>query len=515
MRPGRVPRTPARTSRWRWRWTGATPCSVMRCVTGPRTWRRPRSSPAPWTDCRVRSRPRSSRWPRSGWSATRPSSGPVSWPGSAGGSWTWSPPRSPTPPKPDAWPPWRRPPTARPGSALRRVGDGTTRITGLLPDAAATRLATYLEAFTNPRKDPEGRGPVLTQAGDPLDRLPYPRRLGEAFLHLLEVVDPKRLPVHGGDATTLLVTMTLDQLRTELATAEVIGASHVPGDDDGCYLTAAEARRLACNANHHPRRPGRAVGDPGPGPRRAAVHRGPAQGTAPPRPDLPRRGLRHPRHLVRGPPLEPLGTRRSDRPRQRRPALPTPPPTHPRRRLPRRTTPHRRHQIPPTQIEVSRPAPAAGSTGPAGRAGRSLEHLFGAVLDFFRTGALSSYTCSIERLIERPPGGGPSGLSVVADRQGSDKSRQAATMTATSPGGPMSTIVITPPRTVTTSPSCGPSRAAGPPAGHRPSGRRRGSADPARQARGPPGIARSSCSRWPCGSAPVRRPPTVPSRPAW
>lgn len=36
---------------------------------------------------------------------------------------------------------------------LRRVGDGTTRINGLLPDLAATRLALYLEAFTNPPQD--------------------------------------------------------------------------------------------------------------------------------------------------------------------------------------------------------------------------------------------------------------------------------------------------------------------------------------------------------------------------
>ena len=33
---------------------------------------------------------------------------------------------------------------------MRRLGDGTTRISSRLPDAAATRLATYLEAFTNP-----------------------------------------------------------------------------------------------------------------------------------------------------------------------------------------------------------------------------------------------------------------------------------------------------------------------------------------------------------------------------
>ena len=34
---------------------------------------------------------------------------------------------------------------------MRRLGDGTTRISSRVPDAAATRLATYLEAFTNPR----------------------------------------------------------------------------------------------------------------------------------------------------------------------------------------------------------------------------------------------------------------------------------------------------------------------------------------------------------------------------
>jgi len=122
--------------------------------------------------------------------------------------------------------------------ALRRVGDGTTQINGLLPDAAATRLATYLEAFTNPRKT----------AGDPLARLPYPRRLGHAFCSLLEAVDPTRLPRHGGDATTIMVTLSLDQLRTELATAEIIGASHLPGDDDPVMITAHEARRLACHA---------------------------------------------------------------------------------------------------------------------------------------------------------------------------------------------------------------------------------------------------------------------------
>ena len=132
---------------------------------------------------------------------------------------------------------------------LRRIGDGTTQINGLLPDATATRLATYLEAFTNPRKanDRPNTDPGAA-AGDPLVRLTYPRRLGHAFCQLLESLDPARLPRHGGDATTIMVTLSLDQLRNQLATAEIIGASHLPGDDDPVLITAAEARRLACNA---------------------------------------------------------------------------------------------------------------------------------------------------------------------------------------------------------------------------------------------------------------------------
>ncbi|CUR56587.1 putative HNH endonuclease [metagenome] len=120
---------------------------------------------------------------------------------------------------------------------LRRLGDGTTRLHGILPDATATRLLTYLEAFTNPRKhDPDSM------------RLPYPRLLGEACCQLLEVVDPTRLPQHAGDATTLIVTIPLETLRSELGVAGILGGS-VPGDElTGDTITANEARRLACTA---------------------------------------------------------------------------------------------------------------------------------------------------------------------------------------------------------------------------------------------------------------------------
>ena len=93
----------------------------------------------------------------------------------------------------------------------KRLGDGTTRITINLPDAAATRLQTYFEAFTSPRHPGAGEG----------DRIPVDRKRGQAFCALLEVIDPKRLPAHGGDATTVIVSVTLDALRKDLGTAEL------------------------------------------------------------------------------------------------------------------------------------------------------------------------------------------------------------------------------------------------------------------------------------------------------
>jgi hypothetical protein len=120
--------------------------------------------------------------------------------------------------------------------SLRPLGDGTTRLSGRLPDAAASRLRTCLEAFTSPRRE----HPDALLA--PADRMPYPRRLGLGFCALLEHVDPRILPDHGGDATTVMITMTLDQLRGELATAGILDGV------DGTLMTASEARRLACNA---------------------------------------------------------------------------------------------------------------------------------------------------------------------------------------------------------------------------------------------------------------------------
>jgi len=64
--------------------------------------------------------------------------------------------------------------------------------------------------------------------------------MAEALEALLERVDPDTLPAHGGDATTVIVTVPLASLRAELGLATMA---------DGTLLTASEARRLACTAS--------------------------------------------------------------------------------------------------------------------------------------------------------------------------------------------------------------------------------------------------------------------------
>jgi hypothetical protein len=115
----------------------------------------------------------------------------------------------------------------------RRLGDGTSRTTIVYPDADADRLHTYLDAFTSPRKHDDA------VSGEE-DRIPHHRKLGHAFCALLEHLNPDKLPDHGGDATTVMVTIDLDSLRSELGTGAIVG---------GEPLSATAIRRLACTAN--------------------------------------------------------------------------------------------------------------------------------------------------------------------------------------------------------------------------------------------------------------------------
>ena len=71
-------------------------------------------------------------------------------------------------------------------------------------------------------------------------RVPADQRRGQAFCALLEAVDPDRLPLHGGTATTVVVTIPFEGL----AAGAGVGTL-----GDGTRISASEARRLACGAN--------------------------------------------------------------------------------------------------------------------------------------------------------------------------------------------------------------------------------------------------------------------------
>ena len=70
-------------------------------------------------------------------------------------------------------------------------------------------------------------------------RVPADQRRGQAFCALLEAIDPDRLPLHGGTATTVVVTIPYEGL----AAGAGVGTL-----GDGTRVSASEARRLACGA---------------------------------------------------------------------------------------------------------------------------------------------------------------------------------------------------------------------------------------------------------------------------
>lgn len=141
-------------------------------------------------------------------------------------------------------------------------GNGLTRFWGALPTPIAERLKRYLHAYTSPRQHARTNARNADETADRSDEATsdgtgresggesggtgerMPQNHAHAFSALLEHLDPDRLPNHGGDATTVVITMTLEQLLTDLATAGMITDS----PEGETTITAEQARRLACNA---------------------------------------------------------------------------------------------------------------------------------------------------------------------------------------------------------------------------------------------------------------------------
>ena len=113
--------------------------------------------------------------------------------------------------------------------------DGTVGFDGVLPVSVGMRFKRLVEAYAQPRKQ------QLLDKGAPLP--PWERLMAQGFTRLLETIDPAALPRHGGDATTINVVISLEELRKDLGIA-TLGYD----ETNGTTISAAEARRMACNA---------------------------------------------------------------------------------------------------------------------------------------------------------------------------------------------------------------------------------------------------------------------------
>ena len=123
---------------------------------------------------------------------------------------------------------------ARTRLTMASQGDGTTKISAVVPDATAALFKAQLHTFTSPRRDRAGE-----QERDPAsgERLAYDEQLGRAFCSLLEHVPVDRLPRHGNTTVSVVATIELDKLL-----AGVGGGTLSSGEP----ISAGEARRLAC-----------------------------------------------------------------------------------------------------------------------------------------------------------------------------------------------------------------------------------------------------------------------------
>ncbi|GAB2876328.1 HNH endonuclease signature motif containing protein [Nocardioides pacificus] len=141
----------------------------------------------------------------------------------------------------------------------RSLGPGLTRITIDLPTPTAGILTNALHAHTSPRREQgaEGSGTRDGGSGDQRDpatgeRLPHDQLMGRAFCALLEHLPVDRLPTHGRSPITVIVTVGLDQLRTDTGSATLTGTGTGSQDIDGDQISLHELRRLACETRIMP-----------------------------------------------------------------------------------------------------------------------------------------------------------------------------------------------------------------------------------------------------------------------
>ncbi|CAM3898247.1 HNH endonuclease signature motif containing protein [Nocardioides zeicaulis] len=122
------------------------------------------------------------------------------------------------------------------GVELVLVDDGEGRCHGrfTVPSHVGAMLRRHLLALANPARHTEAA--LRDEQGG---WKPLHRRLGEALVDYVERYPVDATPQTAGVNATIVITMTFEQLLGEHATALL---------DDGTRMSAAQARRLACEA---------------------------------------------------------------------------------------------------------------------------------------------------------------------------------------------------------------------------------------------------------------------------
>ena len=113
-------------------------------------------------------------------------------------------------------------------------GEGRCHGTFVVPSHVGAMLKRHLLALANPSRHIEAE--LRDETGE---WKPLRRRLGEALVEYVERYPVDATPQTAGVNATVVVTMTIEQLLGEAATALL---------DDGSRMSAGQARRLACEA---------------------------------------------------------------------------------------------------------------------------------------------------------------------------------------------------------------------------------------------------------------------------
>jgi hypothetical protein len=234
--------------------------------------------------------------------------------------------------------------------ALRRTtltmwedDEGTCHGRFRIPALHGQMLTKMILAISSPSRSTSAREAAATSGIDP--DLPTPVRHGIALTQLIETYPAEKLPKTGGCSTTVVVTMTLEQLLADL------NESGVCTLDTGGRISASEARRLACTAGIIPVVLG-GKSQPVDVGRRRRLHTEAMRLAMGVRDQgCTARALRDPTRHVPRPSRQTVVRRRINQRGDGQAALPPPPQASPRPEVRDETTTRRQGQLPPADVD--------------------------------------------------------------------------------------------------------------------------------------------------------------------